>query len=587
MLDPDVRAVLIEALRPPPGSRLGRAVATTFTLDLEAAMTIPLAFASHRLRDAEDNISVMEAIRECADRIDIFAQAGQLRTPLTRSSLFAFLEPMVHLVSAPRRLFHPKIWLVRYVEESGGVALRLLVLTRNLTSDRSWDLCLSLDGRRGSRPDAANKPIVDLVRWCLGHGTGPNLDAIRRSEIDGLLEDVRRTAWDLPDKATHLSFHALGVAGPTNVELAGRRHLVISPFVTEGGLKRVAPSQRPVVISRQEELDKLPPAITDELSAYVLDEAAALKDDESGEPARGLLSGLHAKAYVTESGARAVLTVGSANATDAGWGMNVEFIVQVSGARKDFGVDTVMNGEGITEMLLPYHRQPAVEADDDDLADLQASLTAMAAMDFLATVSGERDHWVLTLTAPEVVALPRNVSASVGLLTRQGDAQSLHEGKVLLASFVDLKTTDVTPFVVLSARVGEHVGSTLVRATLENDPADRLDTMLAAQVDSPEKFLRWLYLLLGQSSLLLELGKDVSAGGTSALWERLSKRGLFETLVNGLADSPAQLADVGRFIDRVRSTEQGRAVLPSGFLQVWDLVDAVRKDLVADGRWAS
>ena len=45
MLAPDNRALLLDALRPPPGCSLDRAVATTFTLDLETALMVPLALA--------------------------------------------------------------------------------------------------------------------------------------------------------------------------------------------------------------------------------------------------------------------------------------------------------------------------------------------------------------------------------------------------------------------------------------------------------------------------------------------------------------------------------------------------------------
>ena len=45
MLAPDSRELLLDALRPPTGCSLDRAVATTFTLDLETALTVPLAFA--------------------------------------------------------------------------------------------------------------------------------------------------------------------------------------------------------------------------------------------------------------------------------------------------------------------------------------------------------------------------------------------------------------------------------------------------------------------------------------------------------------------------------------------------------------
>ena len=42
MLAPDNRGLLLDALRPPPGHSLDRAVATTFTLDLETALMVPL-----------------------------------------------------------------------------------------------------------------------------------------------------------------------------------------------------------------------------------------------------------------------------------------------------------------------------------------------------------------------------------------------------------------------------------------------------------------------------------------------------------------------------------------------------------------
>lgn len=42
MLEPNVRHLLMESLRPPTGSTLDAAVATTFTLDLTAALVSTL-----------------------------------------------------------------------------------------------------------------------------------------------------------------------------------------------------------------------------------------------------------------------------------------------------------------------------------------------------------------------------------------------------------------------------------------------------------------------------------------------------------------------------------------------------------------
>ena len=78
MLAPDNRALLLDALRPPLGHSLDRAVATTFTLDLETALMVPLAFAGFRFDENPDPIEIMEALRRMSERLDIFCQAGAI-----------------------------------------------------------------------------------------------------------------------------------------------------------------------------------------------------------------------------------------------------------------------------------------------------------------------------------------------------------------------------------------------------------------------------------------------------------------------------------------------------------------------------
>src|SRR5690349_1374566 len=102
MFEPDGRAVLTEQLRPPSGFQLAHAVATTFTLDLTTALSVPLAFAAHRVRDSQDPIAILDAVRRAADKVDVFAQAGQVFEPRMTSDLFALLEPMIHPVRSPR-----------------------------------------------------------------------------------------------------------------------------------------------------------------------------------------------------------------------------------------------------------------------------------------------------------------------------------------------------------------------------------------------------------------------------------------------------------------------------------------------------
>src|SRR5215213_6106299 len=117
MLEPDARHLLLDTLRPPPHYTLDMAVGTTYSLDLLALMTAPVAFAMFdRQRGdgslVDDPIATLQALREHASRITLFCQAGQIAVPPEFRSLFVYLEGSVHPVVPPNpeAIFHPKIW---------------------------------------------------------------------------------------------------------------------------------------------------------------------------------------------------------------------------------------------------------------------------------------------------------------------------------------------------------------------------------------------------------------------------------------------------------------------------------------------
>jgi hypothetical protein len=134
MLPPDSRVLLLDALRPPLGFRFDRAIATTFTLDLETALMVPLALAGYALRESPDPVEVLDAIRSCAGRLDIFCQAGGIRADRWPSDLVSMLEKSIHQVQRPKPgcLFHPKVWILRYADpDSNEYKYRCLILLTN------------------------------------------------------------------------------------------------------------------------------------------------------------------------------------------------------------------------------------------------------------------------------------------------------------------------------------------------------------------------------------------------------------------------------------------------------------------------
>ena len=240
MLAPDSRALLLDALRPPPGHSLDRAVATTYTLDLETALMVPLAFAGFRFDDEQDPVEVMEALREMGGRVDIFCQAGAISAGRWPSDLMALLENVIREVRRPRpgHIFHPKVWVLRFLDRSKEPSYRLLVLSRNLTGDRSWDTILWLDGRSAGLPVSGSAPLAQFVA-ALPELTVTRLPLDRRAALIELAEELGRVHWDLPAGVREVRFHPIGLRGLEPV--SGRRALQRLPRA--GGLT-VRPGRR-------------------------------------------------------------------------------------------------------------------------------------------------------------------------------------------------------------------------------------------------------------------------------------------------------------------------------------------------------
>lgn len=606
MLEPDSRAALTEQLRPPSGFQLAHAVATTFTLDLTAALSIPLAFATHRIRESRDPIAILDAVRRAADKIDVFAQAGQVAEPRVASDLFALLEPMIHPVQAPRRnlLFHPKVWVLEYADGDAR-SYRMLCASRNLTNDRSWDLVVRLDGLAADRPTEQSAPLAAFVRALPAMAVQP-LTPDRVARVVALADAVAAVEWEKPADVRSLRFHPFGIPGipkhPVHELFSGVRHGIISPFVSDDGIARILPRQSNsiTVLARREQLDRLSAATLSRIEGLVLDEAA--NDDASVEgalsesvadgtvrlaPAESL-AGLHAKAFVVDRQSGSHLYVGSANATAPAFGGNVEVLVEFEGPRTKLGVATLLGEQSpLRALTIPY--QPAGGADipADELANhaLEQALRDLAARRYFAQVESEESGRVsddghdttpqyrIRLTADGSANVSEGMNARVSLLTRPANTAAVPGAP---AQFDRLALTDITPFVVV--RITDHrdiTASTVVAAVLSGDVPGRQDAVIARQLADRSAFMRLLALLLalggGDGALRFD-GQGSAAEG----WAE-DGSGLFETLVRAMGVEHGGLADVRRIVEHVRTAEKRRSdgepsVLPDGFDELWEAV---------------
>ncbi|MBI4581860.1 MAG: phospholipase D family protein, partial [Planctomycetes bacterium] len=432
MLEPEGRQLLLDALRPPTGYELEHAVGTTYSLDLMSLLVAPLGFALFD-REASDGrliadpIALIEAVRRHAERIDVFCQAGQIAVPREHRAIVAYLESSVHGVVPPNpeAIFHPKVWVIRYRRAEDGLrTYRLLCLSRNLTFDRSWDTLLRMEGEAktdGSGDSRLSEFILRLPDLCVPGGITDR----RSNVIRQLADELRSVVFVPPDGFDRAAFWPLGF-DPGTWPFEGRvdRLLVMSPFLTKGCLTRLAANRRSdVVVSRPEAFDLLggsalaglaetmvmsPTALAQETvdSDPTTGEAAITAEEAIAERAGVQLRGLHAKLYVADAPWRARLWTGSANATDAAFGGNVEFLVELEGPKRCCGIDAIVGerqaGVGLRKLLEPY-RPTSDDPRQLTLAErlerrLDAVRRAVARLAFVATIRpDDKDTYHLAL----------------------------------------------------------------------------------------------------------------------------------------------------------------------------------------------
>ncbi len=611
MLSPEDRTLLVDLLAPPDfGFRLERAVATTFTLHLTAVLPVPLGLAGADLSSSTDPLSVLQAVRNYSDRIDIFCQAGHVSVPSQRNDLLAFLEPMVHQVKAPRpgHLFHPKLWVLRYVNDDAEERYRLVCGSRNLTHDRAWDVVISLEGRRTLQRRAVNRPIADFL-LSLANRVPAGLPSERKAGVAELAQGLRFVEWERPENVVAdkdwLAFHVFGPGQNTKPDMDGYQRLVVSPFLNDAGLDAVWPggTGESVVVSRAEELDSLGDEWREWLGEHadlrVLDETAAIPDPDSDEAGlRWSLSGLHAKLYVVERNRRAHVFIGSANATDAAWGGNDELLVEIVAKIGTFGVQATLGSagggtgtSGFGQILLPYTLGESVEpsVDDELRRSLENALRDLASLTYTATVEGEHEHPLLWVRSDESIhaaaSLPADAVLTVELLTVVAQPHQQSFGVRLDTRWQLSQVEEITPFLVMRLASGSGARrvevSSIVLARLVGDPADRLDRVLARRIGTASEFLRFVLLLLQLAGREAWFPEGQGGGVFGAFTMSGDGSGLLEAVLTALASTPGAIDDIDRLVSRLTTTEQGRQVLPPGWAEFWPSVVEARSRLVA------
>ena len=608
-LHPDVRSLYGGSLRPPPGTVFDAGVATTFTLDIETALAVPVALALFASEDRDEllksPLALLEGLERTADRLAIFCEAGRIHAqPAPQSRLCTLLERLITEVAAPRGgSFHPKLWVLRYLplEENEPVRIRLLVLSRNLTRDRSWDLCLCLDGKVVRRRCAANAPLVDFLRRLPSLATGAAPEHVDRL-VAGLSKDLHRTEWTLPAPFEKVAFAVNGTKRLVWRPPSCRRLGVVSPFCDEDALEMLADLsiEPPTLVSRSDELIAVSPRVLDRYSEVsVMDEFAETEDGEgedSDDEAAHPLGGIHAKVFVQENGWDTAITIGSGNATRPALltGRNVEVFATLTGKRSRVGsISDIFGPHSFGRVLRAFRpaeipqrdasqraAEQRIERARRELVNAGLALNCTARKD----EEGGQVLWKVILRPGQPVPLDGLGSATCWPIT----LGEVHAHDVLMALRVGdsieigtMPLIDVTRFVAFRLTDATHEEATALFALglrISGLPTTRHRAILRWVLDSREAFLRYLRLLLADAGdpLSAQFAAGSADGGGS--WHAAADdEPILEDMVRALSHGHDRLSAVRRLMERLEriSADDGAGVVPEDFTRLWDAFRAI------------
>lgn len=594
-----------ELLQAPEGYSLELAVATTYSLDLKALLVLPIALHFRNTFEGKltgDELAILEAVRQTKDRIKVFYQAGNIQISGYNNN-FALLESCLVPILPSNKIefssFHPKLWLLRFTpdDNKSSIKYRLIVLSRNLTFDRSWDIAVSLDGEVQEKLHTENNSLYDFITHLFNEKS--LIDKDHEHNWDRFINELKYVKWETPDGfSSALSFCPGGptFGKPLKAQKENDSIIVISPFIGDSGnnihalneLAELCPKGPRYLFSSEEELNKIG---EDKLEKWPncfsirqnIVEGEDFIDNDSDK--KRFKHNLHAKIILTEKqgidGKTTYWHLGSANATSAALGSennkprNTEFMLHLQSSKPQASIEALVsslkydkdnNPNGLFDKH-SFQELPEYESDTLvlQLRKLRASLLKDECQ-WNCEVE-QNDNNTLTLTLTNKFNDDHHFDIKAGLLAK-GSYMPLATSIV----WKGLTLNEISAFITMKIFVSgtdEEVDNFIIQTKLIlPESIDREKYILSQAINTKERFLSYIHLLLQRDpDKTTWLGYEQKYNNSqTVLSDFFDNSSLFEQLMDAAAYHPEMLQRISNLLQQVEGMD---IQYPEGFYELW------------------
>jgi len=590
-----------QVLAPPDGYTLDFAIGTTYSLDLDALVGACIALGLSEETDSDlmkNPICLLEALRATGDKVALFCEGGQIHTPNNITSLYILLEKIVFQVSTAKRKgiaqfpsFHPKFWLIRYVDENGTPLYRVVVLSRNLTFDRSWDVTFTMDGEVNGRKTLKTSPVVDFVSYLTSNLPSDENAKAKLKKIRTIIRELPYVHFELNSREFE-DFEFL----PTGVKSAdGGFHstndkpfaplfedsfheiLIMSPFLTNSVIKDFIDRNKYInhtdymLFTRAMSLGKLNPNDCADFRIFTMKDAVV--DGESTiseEMQQAQQQDIHAKVYMVRKYSDTYLYLGSLNASHNAIKGNVEFTIMLKAKNR------YLNMKKLSESLFngsednPSNPFQEVKLTDTVVSDeeqekqniLDSYIKEINRMKPTARVVYNTDNYDISINFAKYESSQYTITVSP-LLSNKTE---LISENVL---FKSLALTQLSEFYKISVSDGTNSVQRVIIIPTEGIPEDREKAVVSSIVKDKECFYRYIAFLLGDSYVLsaLETANGAEIVGGSNIHNTIQIPALYEKMLQTAATAPERFKEIDYLIKAISAD----GVIPEQFEELYNV----------------
>lgn len=587
-------------LMPPDGYKLDKAIGTTYSLDLEALTAVAICLGLSEETDSklmQNPISMLNALQKVSDKIILFCEAGQIKAPLKPTALSILLEKMVVEVALPkdRQLgrypaFHPKTWVLSYVNKDGDKKYRFVVMSRNLTFDRSWDVSFSMDSSRMVRQKKKTKPIINFLDFLSGSVSNNVKDAgKKRTLIRNMQVELADVSFSLDSKEFGENFEILPLGiGKNEYQMSEdvlfstdrnsadstfHELVVMSPFLSESVIadfniaERGLSDSKRTLITRRSELSKLKEMDTDNFTIYVLkDEIVDGEDAISDVMTDKMKQDIHAKIYIRRKYADVDLYLGSMNASYSAINKNVEMMLWLGTKNK------YLNGERFLKDIFcgpaddvknPFEKVTVMDAvqdiDGDNKNALEQKIKELCRAKRKATITEDNyGKYKVTVEFP-------GVTSDKTIMVSPFNSKQEHTLCEKI-EFTELEILQLSEFYELTAKEGEDEIHRIIMIPTIGFPEDRESAVVNSIVKDRASFVEYIAFVLGDDYLASMLEKKQI--GESGIFQHSNDAMpvLYEKMLKTSVEEPERFRDIGYVLKMVTDKE----IIPDEFRELYD-----------------